>query len=243
MHKPNALPFRDEKRGTLRHRLQERRRGVLRISALWVEMFDDVIHYNPHQLAFFLSTGRRQLERSKPVEERKKIWKLVIYEAYFYPVRTTYLYLPNKRPRNAANDRSGLFLDVAIVEHVPHNNVTCGYQGQSAGGRDAQGSHGFGSDVFAERRAQDGATVGKTRIGCPPGALELQLPADAGGGVQDLAQANRTSITQLACENVKKKGVKEGLRGAESALKREKVPIPTCKAAKLVAAVALRIGL
>ena len=86
---------------------------------------------------------------------------------------------------------------VAVVEHVAHDRLAGGDQAQRARGRDAEVMHRLAAEELADRRAQHRAAVGAARVRRRARALELQLPALA-GGVDDFAQRDRPAVAELA---------------------------------------------
>ena len=68
--------------------------------------------------------------------------------------------------------------------------------GQRARGRDAQAVHGFGTQKFADRRAQHRAAIAHARIRRQAGALELQFLHPRRR--VDLAQPQRAAVAQLS---------------------------------------------
>ena len=71
--------------------------------------------------------------------------------------------------------------------------------GERARGGDAQGVHGLGGEVFADRGAQHGAAVAHARVGRLARALELQVPAALRAG--GFAQQDGAAVAQLGHEH------------------------------------------
>jgi hypothetical protein len=104
----------------------------------------------------------------------------------------------NETWRHATDDRAGLGLRVAVVEHVADHFFSARNQRQRTRGRHPEMMHGLATKKFAQRRAQHGAPIGESRIRGRPCAFQLQLLTLAGGRDQ-LAQSDRTTIAELSC--------------------------------------------
>ncbi|MCY1364355.1 hypothetical protein D9M68_708930 [compost metagenome] len=94
----------------------------------------------------------------------------------------------DKGRRQARDHRRGL------DGFAPHRRVRAD-DAECARGRHAQRGHRFRAQVLADRRAQHRAAIGHARVGCQPGALELDFPR-ARGRV-GLRQPDRAAVAEL----------------------------------------------
>ena len=77
----------------------------------------------------------------------------------------------------------------------PINGVVAAAQGEGAGRGDAETVHGFGTEVFADGGAQDGAPVGKAGIGRFARTFELPLLA-LSRGIDGIANQDRAPVAK-----------------------------------------------
>ncbi len=102
-----------------------------------------------------------------------------------------------ERWRHPADDGARLGARVAVVEHVAHHRLARRHQRERTRGRHAEVCHRLGAEQLAQRGAQHGASVALARIGCWPGALELQLPPHASRTDADLTERDCTTVAEL----------------------------------------------
>ena len=60
---------------------------------------------------------------------------------------------------------------------LPVDGLACGNRGERARGRDAQRVHALTDDVLPQNWPEPGPPVARTRKGCAPGTLELDIKA------------------------------------------------------------------
>ena len=77
----------------------------------------------------------------------------------------------------------------------PINGVVAAAQGEGTGRGDAETVHGFGTEVFADGGAQDGASVGKAGVGRFACAFKLPLLA-LSRGIDGIANQNGASVAE-----------------------------------------------
>ena len=99
--------------------------------------------------------------------------------------------------RDPADDRARFQAWMAVVEHVADDFTAGGDQTQCAGSRHAQVVHGLAAKEFADGGTQHREPVGRARIGCRSGALELQGAMHTIGAPY-LAKIDGAAVAELA---------------------------------------------
>ena len=143
--------------------------------------------------AQLLAIGRRELGKVAPDRE---VDQLLEQRSVATRRRKLEIAEADERRRDAAHDRAGLELRMAVVEHVALDLLAGRDEAQRARRRHAEVVHRLAAQELADRRSQHRASVGAARVRRLARALELQLPALA-GGVDDLAEVDRAPVAEL----------------------------------------------
>jgi hypothetical protein len=97
---------------------------------------------------------------------------------------------------HAADDRAGLGLRMAVVEHVAHDGLARADQAQGSRRGHPERVHRLRAEELAHRRPQDRPSVSLPGVRRRAGTLQLQF-MDAAVGTAQLAQRDGAAIPQL----------------------------------------------